>query len=134
LAFTCSTKSSESAGTGAPADYGLPAHEVLDRSAASLPHCDPQGRILVGDHCSVTTTFRDGRALQNPRLTLLKQGTGWAFRPHRALLSDGVIVGWQLHLRGATNPSESSGTLMYGCPILYGNSLAASGAAVLRRV
>ena len=104
---------------GAEQITGYLAHEVLGQICCeSLPHCDPQGRILVGDHCSVTTTFRDGRALQNHVFTLHKQGHRLGVQVRTLpLLNDGVIVGVAVAFEeGATSSiPESSGALMYGC-------------------
>lgn len=104
---------------GAEQITGYLAHEVLGQICCeSLPHCDPQGRILVGDHCSVTTTFRDGRALQNHVFTLHKQGHRLGVQVRTLpLLNDGVIAGVAVAFEeGATiSIPESSGALMYGC-------------------
>ena len=104
---------------GAEQITGYLAHEVLGQICCeSLPHCDPQGRTLVGDHCSVTTTFRDGRALQNHVFTLHKQGHRLGVQVRTLpLLNDGVIVGVAVAFEeGATiSIPESSGALMHGC-------------------
>src|SRR5258708_33307445 len=60
---------------GAEQITGYLAHEVMGQICReTLPHCDPQGRVLAGDKCSVTATFRGGRARQNHVFTLPKQG------------------------------------------------------------
>ena len=104
---------------GAEQITGYLAHEVMGQICREpLPHCDPQGRVLAGDHCSVTTTFRDGRALQNHVFTLHKQGHRLGVQVRTLpLLNDGVIVGVAVAFEEAAASSipESSSTLMYGC-------------------
>jgi diguanylate cyclase (GGDEF)-like protein/PAS domain S-box-containing protein len=60
---------------GAEHITGYLAQEVTGQVCReSLPHCDPQGRVLAGDDCSISTTFREGRAVQNHVFILHKQG------------------------------------------------------------
>ncbi len=105
---------------GAEQITGYLAHEVMGQICReSLPHCDLQGRVLAGDHCPVTTTFRDGRALQNHVFTLHKQGhrLGVQVRTLPLLDDNGLIVGVAVAFEEAPTSSipESSGALMYGC-------------------
>jgi len=105
---------------GAEQITGYLAQEVMGHICREpLPHCDPQGRVLVGDHCPVTTTFRDGRALQNHVFTLHKQGhrLGVQVRTLPLLDDNGLIVGVAVAFEEAATSSipESSGALMYGC-------------------
>src|SRR5258706_6191661 len=81
---------------GAEQITGYLAHEVTGNICGeTLPHCDPQGRVLTGDHCPVTTTFRDGRAVQNHVFTLHKEGhrLGIQIRTLPYLDDSGLIVG-----------------------------------------
>jgi len=81
---------------GAEQITGYLAHEVMGQVCRDrLPHCDPQGRVLAGDHCSVTTTFRDGRAVQNHVFTLHKQGhrLGVQIRTLPLLDNQGLTMG-----------------------------------------
>ncbi len=105
---------------GAERITGYLAHEVMGQVCRDpLPHCDPQGRILAGDRCPVTTTFRDGRALQNHVFTLHKQGhrMGVQVRTLPLLDDNGLVVGVAVAFEEATASSipESSSVLMYGC-------------------
>ncbi len=105
---------------GAEQITGYLAHEVMGQICREpLPHCDPQGRILSGEHCPVTTTFRDGRALQNHVFTLHKRGhrLGVQVRTLPLLDDSGLIVGVAVAFEEATAISipQSSGGLMYGC-------------------
>jgi PAS domain S-box-containing protein len=105
---------------GAEQITGYLAHEVMGQICQDpLPHCDPQGRILAGDHCPVTTTFRDGHALQNHVFTLHKQGhrLGVQVRTLPLLDDKGLIVGVAVAFEEAKTSSvpESTSALMYGC-------------------
>ena len=105
---------------GAEQITGYLAHEVIGQTCRDpLPHCDPQGRVLAGDHCSVTTTFRDGRALQNHVFTLHKLGhrMGVQVRTLPMFDDDGMIVGVAVAFEEAvaTSLPDVSGALMSGC-------------------
>ena len=98
---------------------GYLAHEVMGQICReSLPHCDPQGRILAGDHCPVTTTFRDGRTVQNHVFTLHKQGHRLGVQVRTLpLLDNGVVLGVAIAFEevAASSIEEPFGALMYGC-------------------
>jgi len=105
---------------GAEQITGYLAHEVMGQICREpLPHCDPQGRVLAGDHCPVTTTFRDGRALQNHVFTLHKQGHRMRVQVRTLPMLDdnNLIVGVAVAFEEAVINSipEPSGALMYGC-------------------
>jgi two-component system cell cycle response regulator len=104
---------------GAEQITGYPAHEIVGQICReSLPYCDPQGRVLSGDRCSITTTFRDGRALQNHVFTLHKQGHRIGVQVRTLpLLDDGLIVGVAVAFEEAASGSvlEPARALMYGC-------------------
>ena len=105
---------------GAEQITGYLAHEVMGKVCReSLPHCDPQGRVLAGEHCSVTTTFRDGRAVQNHVFTLHKQGhrLGVQIRTLPLVDDNGLTMGVAVAFEEAPAPSipEMPGALMCGC-------------------
>ena len=105
---------------GAEQITGYLGHEVMGKVCGeSLPHFDPQGRVVSGDHCSVTTTFRDGQALQNHVFTLHKQGhrLGVQIRTLPLLDDNGVTMGVAIAFEEAPAISiaEAPGTLLYGC-------------------
>ena len=105
---------------GAEQITGYLAHEVTGNICGeSLPHCDPQGRVLAGDHCPVTTTFRDGRAVQNHVFTLHKEGhrLGIQVRTLPFLDDNGLTVGVAVAFEEAPISSipDFPGALMYGC-------------------
>ena len=104
---------------GAEQITGYLAHQVVGQKCGdSLPHFDPEGRILAGDHCPVATTFRDGRAVQHHVLTLHKEGhrLGVQVRTLPLLDDSGLIMGVAIAFE--EDPSSSipdfSGALMYG--------------------
>jgi two-component system, cell cycle response regulator len=105
---------------GAEQITGYLAHEVLGHTCREpLPHCDLQGRVLAGEHCPVTTTFRDGRAVQNHVFTLHKQGHRLGVLVRTLPLFDdkdavtGVAVAFE---EAAMNSAEASPNgLMFGC-------------------
>src|SRR4051794_16527473 len=103
---------------GAEQITGYLSHEVLGHVCReSLPHCDPQGRVLSGDHCSITTTFRDGRAVQNHVFTLHKLGHRLGVQVRTLpLLNAGVVVGVAVAIEEAAGNfgSETAGGPMYG--------------------
>jgi len=105
---------------GAEQITGYLAHEVIGQVCRDrLPHCDPQGRVLAGDHCSVTTTFRDGRAVQNHVFTLHKQGhrLGVQIRTLPLLDNQGLTMGVAVAFEeAAAEPLlEAPGALLCGC-------------------
>jgi len=105
---------------GAEQITGYLAHEMMGQTCREpLPHCDPQGRVLAGDNCSVTTTFRDGRAVQNHVFTLHKQGhrLGVQIRTLPLLDDNGLTMGVAIAFEEApanTIP-ERSDALLCGC-------------------
>ncbi len=105
---------------GAEQITGYLAHEVMGHVChESLPHCDPQGLVLAGDHCAITTTFRDGRAVQNHVFTLHKQGHRLGVQVRTLPLFDDrdTIAGVAVAFEEASENSAAdvSGSLMYGC-------------------
>ena len=105
---------------GAEKITGYLAQEVLGQVCREpLPHCDPQGRVLTGDHCPITTTFRDGRAVHNHVFTLHKQGHRLGVQVRTLPLFDnndllkGVAVAFEE--RAANFVDQFSGALMFGC-------------------
>ena len=105
---------------GAEQITGYLAHEVMGQVCdKSLPHFDPEGRVLAGVDCSVTTTFREGRALQNQVFTLHKQGHRMAVQIRTLPLIDdnGLVMGVAVAFEEATSESmaETYGALMCGC-------------------
>ncbi len=105
---------------GAEQITGYLAHEVMGQICReTLPHCDPQGRVLAGDKCSVTATFRDGRAVQNHVFTLHKQGhrLGVQIRTLPLLDDNGLTVGVAIAFEEApADPLlEMPGALLCGC-------------------
>ena len=105
---------------GAEQITGYLAHEVMGQVCREpIPHCDPQGRLLAGDNCSVTTTFRDGRALQNHVFTLHKQGhrLGVQIRTLPLLDSNGLTMGVAVAFEESPAESlpEKPGALLCGC-------------------
>ena len=104
---------------GAEQITGYFAHEVIGHSCSeSLPHCDPQGRVLSGDRCSITTTFHDGRVLQNHVFTLHKHGHRLGVKVRTLPIhNDGLIVGVAVAFEEAAEDSvvERAGALIYGC-------------------
>lgn len=99
---------------------GYLAQEVMGKVCGeSLPHCDPEGQVLGGDDCSITTTLREGRALQNHVFTLHKQGHRLAVQIRTLpLIDDDLLVkGVAIAFEEATSDSmaESYGALMCGC-------------------
>jgi diguanylate cyclase (GGDEF)-like protein/PAS domain S-box-containing protein len=105
---------------GAEQITGYLAHEVMGQVChESLPHCDPQGRILAGDRCTVTTTFRDGKALQSHVFTLHKHGHRLGVQIRTLPLADGhgVTMGVAIAFEEGPNHAipETSGGLLCGC-------------------
>jgi len=104
---------------GAEQITGYFAHEVIGHVCSeSLPHCDPQGRVLSGDRCSITTTFHDGRALQNHVFTLHKHGHRLGVKVRTLPIhNDALIVGVAVAFEEAAEDSvvEPAGALIYGC-------------------
>src|ERR1700704_997287 len=105
---------------GAEQITGFLAHEVTGNICGeSLPHCDPQGRVLAGDQCPITTTFSDGRAVQNHVFTLHKVGhrLGIQVRTLPFLDDNSVIVGVTVAFEEAPISSipDFSSAPMYGC-------------------
>jgi diguanylate cyclase (GGDEF)-like protein/PAS domain S-box-containing protein len=105
---------------GAEQITGYLAHEVMGQVCGqSLPHFDPEGRILDGKDCSVTTTFREGQALQNQVFTLHKHGHRLAVLIRTLPLVDdsGVVMGVAIAFEEAASESmaASYGALMCGC-------------------
>src|SRR6266576_1901401 len=103
---------------GAEQITGYFAHEVIGHVCSeSLPHCDPQGRVLSGDRCSITTTFHDGRALQNHVFTLHKHGHRLGVKVRTLPIhNDALIVGVAVAFEEAAEDSvvEPAGALIYG--------------------
>lgn len=105
---------------GAEQITGFLAQEVTGQICReTLPHCDPQGRVLAGEHCSVTTTFRDGRAVQNHVFTLHKQGhrLGVQIRTLPLVDDNGLTVGVAIAFEEAAASSAlgRSESLLCGC-------------------
>jgi PAS domain S-box-containing protein/diguanylate cyclase (GGDEF)-like protein len=105
---------------GAEQITGYLAHEVMGQICReTLPHCDPEGRVLAGDRCSVTTTLRDGRAEQNHVFTLHKEGhrLGVQIRTVPLLDDHGVTMGVAIAFEEAPAESllETPGALLCGC-------------------
>lgn len=105
---------------GAEQITGYLAHEVMGQIYREpIPHCDPQGRVLSGDKCSVTTTFRDGRAVQSHVFTLHKQGhrLGVQIRTLPLLDDNGITMGVAVTFEEAASEAlpESAGALLGGC-------------------
>jgi len=105
---------------GAEKITGYLAHEVKGHICSeSLPHCDPQGRVLAGDQCPITTTFSDGCAVQNHVFTLHKEGhrLGIQVRTFPFVDDSGLIVGVTVAFEEAPISSipDLSGAPMHGC-------------------
>jgi diguanylate cyclase (GGDEF)-like protein/PAS domain S-box-containing protein len=105
---------------GAEQITGYLAHEVMGQTCREpLRLCDPQGRVLAGDNCSITTTFRDGRAVQNHVFTLHKQGhrLGVQIRTLPLLDENGLTMGVAIAFEEAPAESlpETPGALLCGC-------------------
>ena len=105
---------------GAEEITGYLSHEVMGQVVReSLPHCDLQGNVLAGDNCSVTTTFRDGRAAQNHIFTLHKRGhrLGVRIRTFPLLDGSGITKGVAVVFEEAPAESltEVAGALLCGC-------------------
>jgi PAS domain S-box-containing protein/diguanylate cyclase (GGDEF)-like protein len=105
---------------GAERLTGHLAHEVLGQVCAdSLPHFDPEGRVLAGDDCSITTTLREGRAVQSQVFTLHKQGHRLAvlIRTLPLINDNGLVMGVAIAFEEATSASlaETNTALMGGC-------------------
>ncbi|MBI3475064.1 MAG: diguanylate cyclase [Acidobacteria bacterium] len=105
---------------GAERLTGHLAHEVVGQVCAdSLPHFDPEGRVLAGDDCSITTTLREGRAVHSRVFTLHKQGHRLAvlIRTLPLIDEDGLVMGVAIAFEEATSASmaETNTALMCGC-------------------
>lgn len=105
---------------GAEAITGFKAHEVTGKKVGeSFPHFDPQGRVLAGEYCPVTTTLRDGRASKDHVFTLHKEGhrLGVQVRTMPLLDDDGLIMGVAIEFEehGSNSGPDFSEALMYGC-------------------
>jgi PAS domain S-box-containing protein/diguanylate cyclase (GGDEF)-like protein len=105
---------------GAEQITGFLAHEVTGQVCGqSLPHFDPEGRIMTGEDRSVTTTFREGHSLQNQVFTLHKHGHRMAVQIRTLPLLDdnGVVMGVAIAFEEAASESmaETYGALMCGC-------------------
>jgi diguanylate cyclase (GGDEF)-like protein/PAS domain S-box-containing protein len=105
---------------GAEQITGYLAHEVVGQICCeSLPHCDPQGRVLAGDQCPITTTFCDGRAIQNHVFTLHKHGhrLGIVIRTLPFIDDNGLIVGVAVAFeeRSTSAIADDSDAPIYGC-------------------
>jgi PAS domain S-box-containing protein/diguanylate cyclase (GGDEF)-like protein len=105
---------------GAEQITGYLTHEVTGNICSeSLPHCDPQGHVLVGDQCPITTTLSNGRAVQNHVFTLHKEGHRLAIQVRTFPFVDesGLIVGVAVAFEEAPLRSvpDLSGAPMYGC-------------------
>jgi two-component system, cell cycle response regulator len=105
---------------GAEQITGYLAQEVLGQVCRDpLPHFDPRGQALVGDHCPVTTTFRDARAVQNRVFTVHKQGHRLGVLVRTMPLFDendaikGIAVAFEETLTNSAD--EFSGAQMFGC-------------------
>lgn len=105
---------------GAEEITGYLAHEVTGQVCReSLPHCDPQGRVLAGEDCSITNTLRDGRAARSHVFTLHKHGHRINVEIQTLPLIDdkgitmGVAVAFEQGSAEAGN--DLAGELMCGC-------------------
>jgi PAS domain S-box-containing protein len=105
---------------GAEEITGFIAHEVTGQVCReSLPHCDPQGRVLAGDDCSITNTLRDGRAARSHVFTLHKHGHRLNVEIQTLPLVDekGVTMGVAVAFEESSADANHnlSGGLMCGC-------------------
>src|SRR5262249_8562854 len=84
-----------------------------------LPHCDPQGRVLSGNYCPVTTTFLNEHAVTRHVFTLHKQGHRIGVLIRTLPLFDGndVLQGAAIAFEqaSASLADEFAGALMFGC-------------------
>jgi len=105
---------------GAEQITGYLAHEVMGQVCReSLPHCDAQGRVLAGSDCSITTTFREGRAVQSHVFTLHKEGhrLGVQIRTLPLVDGKGLTMGVAIAFEEgrADTVAEAGGALLCGC-------------------